>query len=524
MPIPASTPEDTQLATGWQRRHVLKAGALAVGAGLLGRFANAAGSSGISPGDYLQMDAWDMANAVQKGEISPENLLSAAMARCDAVNPKVNAVNMRHDEYATALLKARRASGAPATGTLAGVPILIKDLNTYLEGTSTSNGCRLYKNAPPAPHTSTLITRYQAAGAVPFGKTTCPEFGLTTTTESLLWGQTRNPWNLAKSAGGSSGGAASAVAAGIVPVAHATDGGGSIRIPASYCGLVGLKPTRYRTPSGPGKYEGWFGASVANVVSRNVRDMALFMDAGQGHEAGSPYWAKPLVRPYVEELRTAPGRLRVGLVRDSLTGSPLDPAVAKVLDDTAKRLTALGHNVEEVRLNVDPRQLFGAHGSVIGDALLTMVHDREQVLGRAATADDYERITQVVLDRAQKVTGEGLYRARQSFETIGGYMEQQFDTYDVILSPVTANLTPDLGLLSLNQPWDSYAHNAMGSAAFTVLANVSGQPAISLPVGMSDSGLPIGMMFTGPLGGEDVLLRLSAQIEQDRPFARLPVL
>lgn len=206
-----------------------------------------------------------------------------------------------------------------------------------------------------------------------------------------------------------------------------------------------------------------------------------------------------------------------------MTGSPLDPAVVRVLDDTAKRLAAQGHEVEELRLSIDPRQLFGAHGSVVGDALLTMVHDREQVLGRSATADDYERITQVVLGNAQKVTGEGLYRARQSFESIGGYMEEQFQKYDVILSPVTANITPDLGLLSLNQPWDSYAHNAMGSAAFTVLANVSGQPALSLPVGMSDNGLPIGMMFTAPLGGEDVLLRLGAQIEQDRPFAKLPV-
>ena len=263
---------------------------------------------------------------------------------------------------------------------------------------------------------------------------------------------------------------------------------------------------------------------MANVVSRNMRDMALFMDVGQGHEAGSPYWAKPLLRPYIEELRAAPGRLRIGVVRDSLTGAALDPAVAKVLDDTVKRLAAQGHEVEELRLNIDPRQLFGAHGSVIGEALLTMVHDREQVLGRSATAEDYERITQVVLGNAQKVTGEGLYRARQSFESIGGYMEEQFHKYDVILSPVTANVTPDLGLLSLDQPWDSYAHNAMGSASFTVLANVSGQPALSLPVGMSASGLPIGMMFTGPLGGEDVLLRLGAQIEQDRPFAKLPTL
>ena len=520
MQNPAATPEES---TGLPRRHVLKAGVVAAGVGLLGRFAHASGSDAVSPADYQSMDAWDMANAVRKGELSPEHLLAAAMARCDAVNPKVNAVNMRHDEYATALLKSRRTAGTSNVGALAGVPILIKDLNTPLEGTRTTHGCRLYKDAPPAPQTSTLIARYQAQGAVPFGKTTCPEFGLTTTTESLLWGQTRNPWNLAHSAGGSSGGAAAAVAAGIVPVAHATDGGGSIRIPASYCGLVGLKPSRYRTPSGPGKYEGWFGASVGNVVSRNIRDMALFLDVGQGHEPGSPYWAQPLVRPYVEEIQTAPGMLRIGLVRESLTGSPLDPNVARVLDETVKRLGAMGHHVEEVQLKVDPRQLFGAHGAVIGDALLTMVHDREQVLGRTATADDVERVTQVVLGNAKNVTGEGLYRARQSFESIGGYMEQQFQTFDVILSPVTASVTPQLGLLSLDQPWDSYAHNAMGSAAFTVLANVSGQPAISLPVGMSDNGLPIGMMFTGPLGGEDVLLRLSAQIEQGQGWAKLPV-
>lgn len=514
--------EDALTCAGWPRRHVLKAGAVAVGAALLGRFAHAASPSAITPSEYGAMDAWDMAEAVRKGEVSPQHLLAAAMARCDAVNPKVNAVNMRHDQCAHALLKAREASGASTTGALAGVPILLKDLNTYLKGTPTSNGCRLFKDAPDAEHTSTLIARYQAAGAVPFGKTTCPEFGLTTTTESLLWGQTRNPWNLAMSAGGSSGGAAAAVAAGIVPVAHATDGGGSIRIPASYCGLVGLKPSRYRTPSGPGKYEGWFGASVGNVVTRNVRDMALFLDVGQGHEHASPYWAKPLVRPYVEELRAAPGRLRIALVRDSLTGAPLDPAVAKVLDDTAQRLSAMGHNVEQLRLQIDPRQLFGAHGSVIGQALLTLVHDREQTLGRSATPQDLERITQVVLGNAQKVTGEGLYRARQAFETIGAYMEDQFQTYDLILSPVTANVTPELGLLSLNQPWDSYAHNAMGSASFTVLANVSGQPALSLPVGMSDNGMPIGMMFTAPLGGEDVLLRMGAQLEQQRPWAKLP--
>ncbi len=507
----------TAAETGWPRRSVLKAGAVAVGVGLLGRYASAR-AAGISASDYQAMDAWAMSQAIRSGELSAEDLMAAALARYNEANPKVNAVNMLHEGYARTLLAQRRAAGTENRGALAGVPLLLKDLNTSLQGTITSNGCRMFKDSPPASRTSALISRYEQAGAVPFGKTTCPEFGLTTTTESLAWGQTRNPWNLAMSAGGSSGGAASAVAAGIVPVAHATDGGGSIRIPASYCGLVGLKPSRYRTPSGPLHFEGWFGASVANVVSRTVRDTALFLDVGQGHEAGSAYWCPPLVRPYVDELQREPGKLRVAVVRQSLTGAPLEPAIAATLEQTIKQLLALGHEIDELELGVDPRQLFGAHGMVIGTAVRTLIHDREQVLGRAATAQDLEKITLVNLERSKGTSGEDLYRARQSFESIGATMEHHFERYDVILSPVTGSLTPKLGLLSLNQPWDSYAHNAMGSAGFTVLANVSGQPAISLPLGQSDDGLPVGMMFTARLGGEDVLLRLSSQLEQAHPW------
>ncbi|WEL57753.1 amidase family protein [Pseudomonas kermanshahensis] len=513
-----------EAADAWPRRQVLKAGAVALGVGLLGRFADAR-AAGLSSSDYVGLDAWDMVKGLQAGQFSADDLLAAAFARCEQVNPKLNAVNMRHDDYAKALLAARRQAGTLNEGSLAGVPILLKDLNTFLQGTRTSNGSQLFRDAPAASVTSTLIQRYEAAGAVPFGKTTSPEFGLTTTTESLLWGQTRNPWDLTKSAGGSSGGASVAVAAGIVPVAHATDGGGSIRIPASYCGVVGLKPTRYRTPSGPMRLESSFGASVANVVSRSVRDTALFLDAGQGHEPGSPYWTQPLQRPYVEELGRDPGRLRVGLVRDSMTGAPLDPSIAKVLEQTVKQLLGLGHEIDDLRLPIQPQQLFGAHGAAMGNALLAMVNDREKALGRVLGPQDLELITFGVLERASKVTGEGVVRARQSFEEISMAMERQFERFDVILSPVTSSLTPALGELSLNQPYESYAQKAMGSAGFTVLANVSGQPAISLPLGMSDSGLPVGMMFTARLGGEDVLLRLASQLEQDRPWAarRAPV-
>lgn len=262
----------------------------------------------LSAADYLSLDATAMAEAVRCGELSGQALLHGAQARCDAVNPQINAVNMRHDDHAATILQARRATGTERSGLLAGVPMLLKDLNTHLRGTVTSNGSRLLADAPPATFDSTIVQRYQDAGMLIFGKTASPEFGLSTTTESSLWGQTRNPWNLAHSAGGSSGGAAAAVAAGIVPVAHATDGGGSIRIPASYCGVFGLKPTRYRNPQGPQAFEGWFGASCGHVVSRSVRDSALLLDASHGHEYGSPYWLAPQTGSFSEAVGRAPVR------------------------------------------------------------------------------------------------------------------------------------------------------------------------------------------------------------------------
>lgn len=500
-----------------QRRQLLKAGIVLAGASMLPRFGFAA-DTGVSPREYAALDATAMAEQVRRGAISAEELLAAALSRCDAVNPKVNAVVMRHDDYARSLIAARRSQGVVREGALAGVPFLLKDLNTFLVGTSTSNGSRFFKDSPPAKYTSTLAARYEAAGVLTFGKTAVPEFGLTTTTESQLWGQTRNPWNLAMSVGGSSGGAAAAVAAGIVPAAHATDGGGSIRIPASYCGVFGLKPSRYRTPSGPGKFESWFGASAAHVVSRSVRDSALLLDVSQGHEPGSPYWLPPLERPFVDEVGRAPGKLRVALLDQSLTGLALDADIRRVLDETVKLLLSLGHEIEQIPQPVQPQQVFGAHGAVTGTALLTSIRDREQQLGRSAGADDLEQVTHKVIERAQGVSGEALYRARQSFEAVSQTMEALFERFDVILSPVTATLTPELGKLRLSQPWDDYASAAMGSAAFTVVANVSGQPAMSVPSGWSTSGLPVGMMYTARLGGEGLLFRLAGQLEREKPW------
>ena len=474
--------------------------------------------SGCSPDDYLGLDATAMAEAVRRGELDPADLLSAAMARCDAVNPRVNAVVMRHDARAYERLAARRNAGTGRQGALAGVPMLVKDLNTYVAGTVTTNGSRLMRDTPPAERDSTIVERYEAAGMVVFGKTASPEFGLTTTTESALWGKTCNPWNLSLSAGGSSGGAAAAVAAGIVPVAHATDGGGSIRIPASYCGVFGMKPTRYRTPQGPDTFEGWFGASSTHVVSRSVRDSALLLDVSHGHEAGSLYWLAPQERPFVDEVRRTPERLRVGLVGDALTGMALEADIRDVLDETVRLLLSLGHEVEAVKLPVDPQQLFSAHGAVTGTALVAALRDREAALGRALGESDLEPVSRQIAGNAAGHTAETLYRARRSFERIGQAMESVFDRFDVLLSPVTATVTPPLGLLSLDHTYEDYARHIVGSVSFTVLANVSGQPAMSVPLGTSRTGAPIGMMFTAGHCREALLFQLAGQLEQARPW------
>ena len=473
----------------------------------------------LSTNDYLALDATAMADAVKTGELTARMLLSAAQARCDAVNPQINAVNMRHDEHADSVLRARHHAGSEQLGALAGVPMLLKDLNTYLTGTVTTNGSRMLADAPPATRNSTIVQRYEAAGMLIFGKTTSPEYGLTTTTESSLWGQTRNPWNLAHSAGGSSGGAAAAVAAGIVPVAHATDGGGSIRIPASYCGLFGLKPTRYRTPQGPDTFEGWFGASCGHVVSRSVRDSALLLDVSHGHEKGSPYWLAPQAGTFSEAVRRSPGSLRIGVVEQAMTGVELDADIRSVLHTTVDLLLGLGHRVDPVTLPIDPQQVYGAHGAVGAAALLAAVRDREAVLGRPLHDDELEPVSRYLVNNAASATAENLYRARRSFELIGSRMEHLFDDYDLLLSPVTSQVTPELEVASLAQDYPHYIQGVVGSIGYSVLANVSGQPSMSVPLGTSREGLPIGMMFSAGWCREDLLFQLAGQLEQASPWA-----
>lgn len=473
------------------------------------------------PGDdYLALDATEMARLMRDEGLPPGALLGAALERCAQVNGEVNAVVLEHADHAVERLLARVEDGTARQGVLAGVPMLLKDLNTYLAGTVTTNGSCLLADAV-ATHSSTVTQRYEQAGMLIFGKTSSPEFGLTTTTESAQWGATRNPWNLAYSAGGSSGGAAAAVAAGIVPAAHATDGGGSIRIPASYCGVFGLKPTRYRTPHGPGHYEGWFGASCGHVVSRSVRDSALLLDVSHGHEPGSPYWLAPVEDSFVAQMHREPGRLRIGLVSRSMTGVALDPDVQRVLDETVALLVSLGHEIETMDLPVDAGQVFNAHGAVSSTTLLTAVKDREAVLGRPLQQHELEPISHHLLGNARKTDAETLFRARRAFDSIGQQMERVMERFDLLLSPVTASLTPKLELLSLQNSYEDYTREIVGSVSYTVLANVSGQPSMSVPSGFGREGLPIGMMFTAGRCREGLLLSLARQLEVSRPWSHL---
>jgi len=463
--------------------------------------------------DYSRHDATGLAELVRKGEVSAAELLETAIARRDAVDPIINAVVQRHDELARAAL----ATGLPA-GPLRGVPFLLKDLGVTLAGTVTTNGSNFFRDAR-APQDSTLVQRYRAAGLVIFGKTASPEFGQTATTESRLWGATRNPWQREHSSGGSSGGAAAAVAAGIVPAAHASDGGGSIRIPAAHCGLFGLKTSRGRLPFGPAAIESWMGLSTQHVITRSVRDSALLLDVSQGPEAGSRIVPPVGDASYAAALGKPVDRLRIAIWDSHLFGQPVHADCKAALDRAARLCESLGHVLEPVTLQLPVQEMFGAMGVVTGTGMLTSIHDREQQLGRPVTEQDIESINWHHYQAARRRSAEDLYRARASFDRVGRILDEFLTRYDMVLSPVTAVPPPRLGELSLDQPYERFVAAAINASPFTAVWNMGGQPAMSVPLHWNDAGLPIGVQFAGRFGDEATLLRLAAQLEQAAPWA-----
>lgn len=485
-------------------------------------------SAGGVAGAKAPLDAMAWAAQLRSGEVTALEALEVAIARVEAA-PKLNAVVIQDYDLARYHAKKLSALGAAARTAAAekaplwGVPFLVKDLNQYLKGTVTTNGCRFYKGAV-ADYSSTLVERYQAAGVNIFGKTASPEFGQTPTTESLLYGKTRNPWNGEHSAGGSSGGAAAIVGAGILPVAHASDGGGSIRIPASHCGVFGLKPSRGRLPAGPMAMEGWMGLSMNHVVSRTVRDSALLLDLTAGPEAGSRIYAPRDVQgTYVQALQRPQQKLRIAVWRKNHFGVPVDPQCLAALEKAVKACQALGHEVTEEMPQLPIGEMFAGTGVMTSVGMLTSVKAREKQLGRAVTENDIEPINWISLQRAKTTTAEQMFNARAIFDTAGRMLDQFFQKYDLILSPVTVVPAPKLGVLSLDQSFDKFAEAAMLQAPYTAIFNMTGQPAMSVPMHHTPENVPVGAHFAAPYGYEGRLLNLAAQLEQSVPWAnKLP--
>ena len=473
---------------------------------------DAAGFSGPAA-EYDKYDALGLAELVAKRQVTPLELLHAVRQRVEALNPKLNAFCHLFFDKAEAQIK----QGLPA-GPFRGVPFALKDLGHSLAGTITSSGSRVWKDAV-ADTDSTLVARYKQAGLVIFGKTNSPELGLTTSTESALYGKTRNPWNLERTSGGSSGGASAAVAARILPAAHASDGGGSIRIPASCCGLFGLKPTRGRVPMGPAQFEGWNGCSHHHVVTVSVRNSAALLDATAGAELGSPFFSPPPARPFLKEVGVDPGKLRIALVAEPYGGTPLDPECRKAAADAAKLCESLGHKVEETKLPINNAAMREAFLNVIVVSLARTLEDAAKTLGRAVTENDVEPVTWAMMQQGRALGSVAYSRAIATCHQVGLTMAKFMQGYDVVLSPTLAKPPVPLGVLSLSpESLPAFTKEVTEFGPHTALYNVTGQPSMSVPLHWSPEGLPIGVMFSGRFGEDSMLLRLAAQLEKAKPW------
>ena len=462
---------------------------------------------------FERYDGLGLAELIRTKEATPEEVLAATLERIDGRNPAINAVVTRMDDHARAAIRA----GLP-DGPFKGVPYLLKDLGALYTGVVTSYGSGLFASNVP-DHDSEIVARMKRAGLVIVGKSNTPEMGIAPSTEPRLFGPTRNPWNLGHSAGGSSGGAAAAVAAGMLPMAHATDGGGSIRIPASACGLFGLKPTRARNPMGPDAGEGWSGASIGHAVTWSVRDSAALLDATSGPDIGDPYWAPPPARPFLEEVGRDPGRLRIALTTTPWLAGPVDPECAEAVRGAAKLCASLGHHIEEARPQFDEAAWGQASRTIVVASLTFTLETRAAALGRPLSQDDVERITWERVQEARAFSAADYARAIHTVHRTGRAVARFLEHYDILLTPTMAKPPHPLGVLSLSNP-DSAAFLAARTASvgFTALFNSSGHPAMSVPLAVSKSGLPLGVQFVARFGDEATLFRLASQLEAAQPW------
>lgn len=467
------------------------------------------------------LDATAQAELVRRRELTPRELVDAAIARCERHNPRLNAVTLPALEQA----RARAASPDLPAGPFRGVPFLMKDLGGPEAGRRYTAGMRCLKDANWTERTNAYITeKFLAAGLVILGRANTPELGLLPTTEPEAFGPTRNPWRPTHSAGGSSGGSAAAVAAGIVPAAHASDGGGSIRIPAAHCGLVGLKPTRGRNSFGPGAGERWNGFSAEFVVTRSVRDAAALLDVTNGPMPGDPYAAAPPARPYLAALSVPPRRLRIGLLRAAPPdrGYDLHPECRAAADGAARLLESLGHAVEEAHPEaLDDVGALAHFVGIIAANIARVLDATGEKLGRALGPGDVEPLTWAVAARGRDIPATQLLASLEYVHAFGRRLAAWWSGgFDLLLTPTTAQPPPELGHLSSTpeEPFRGFMR-AAAYGAYTSAFNLSGQPAISLPLHWTADGLPVGAQLVAATGGEDLLLQVAAQLEAAAPWA-----
>jgi amidase len=489
--------------------------------------------------EYSSYDAIALAGLVQSGQVSAHELVSAAIANVEALNPRLNAVVHKMFDSALKLASERQASGP-----FAGVPFMLKDLLSWYAGEPITSGSRYFKGWIP-PHDSEIVKRYRKSGVIVIGKTNTPEFGLTPYTEPELFGPSRNPWDVSRTTGGSSGGSAAAVASGMVPFAGGGDGGGSIRIPASCCGIFGLKPTRGRTPAGPDMGEIWQGAAIEHCLTRSVRDSAAMLDALTGPEVGAPYYLEAPERPFLEEVGKPAGKLRIAFTVDPMLGHEVHPDCKAATADAVALLESLGHDVVEDTPRIDRNKFNRAFLTMVCGELRADIEAGKALVGREAGPADLEYTTWAINLLGGQLTAGDFVIAERYLRSTGRIAGQFFEKYDILVTP-TMGLPPYkigalqppkheqtllkiLGrmragrVLDLLGALDKSADKIFDAIPHTPLFNVTGQPAMSVPLYWNAGKLPIGVHFVGRYGDEATLFRLASQLEQARPwFYRRP--
>ena len=464
------------------------------------------------------VDGVGQAGLVASGKVSALELLDAAIERTTELNPPINAINITWFEHAREIAKKFKSNSKQKFG---GVPFILKDLGAPYAGQHMSNGNIALKNAKYiAPVNSLLVQRFIDAGLIIFGRSNSPEFGSVPVTEPLAWGPTRNPWDLSKSSGGSSGGSAAAVAAGIVPMAHASDGGGSIRIPAACCGLIGLKTSQGRISLAPFGDEANF--SVHFAVTRTVRDAAALLDEVHGPGVGDRVIAPTPTRPYISEVGADPGKLRIGFIDHHLAGEKIDNECVQAVRDTCKLLESLGHSVENSWPSaLDDKQASGKFTAMWSTNMSVGINALSLMLGRETTKDDVELMNWTMAEYAKSKTATDYAQAVYASMIYRRTMQQWWaDGFDLLVTPTTAQLPLPIGTIC-NMPDDPLAALRIAGnwIPLTPAFNTSGQPAISVPLQWTKEGIPVGVQLVAAYGREDLLIRVASQLETAQPWA-----